>query len=92
MILYPLIRAARIASACAIVNPEYQLPIATLTEILSSAVPLLNAKLPFSSYIIPLMCDPIQTIYLTYSYNRQKYEQVEILSLLSLLLLYYYYK
>jgi len=92
MIIYPLVRAARIASACAIVNPDYQLPVATLTEILSSALPLLNTNLPLSSYIIPFMCDPKQTLYFTYSYNRLKYEQVELLSLLSLLLIYYYYK
>ena len=92
MIIYPLIRATRIASACAIVNPEYQLTVATLTEIISFALPLLNIKIPFSSYITPLMCDPIQTIYLIYSYNREKYEKAETLSLLSLLLLYYYNK
>lgn len=87
MIVYPLIRATRIASACAIVNSEYQLTVATLTEIISFSLPLLNIKIPFSSYITPLMCDPIQIIY---SYNREKYEKVEILSLLSLLLVYYY--
>jgi hypothetical protein len=92
MIIYPLVRAARIASACAIVNPDYQLPVATFTEILSSAIPLFNTNLPLSSYIIPFMCDPQQTLYLTYSCNRLKYEQVELLSLLSLLLIYYYYK
>tara|TARA_B100000780_G_scaffold199323_1_gene141049 strand:+ start:333 stop:608 length:276 start_codon:yes stop_codon:yes gene_type:complete len=90
MLLYPLIRAARIVSACSIVNPEYQFPVTTLAEVLSSAVPLLNAKLPFTSYITPLMCDPLQTIYLTYSHNRQKYEVIELFSLLSLLFLYYY--
>ena len=52
MIIYPLIRATRIASACAIVNPEYQLTVATLTEIISFALPLLNIKIPFSSYTV----------------------------------------
>lgn len=92
MIIYPLVRAARIASACAIINPEYQLLVTTLTEIISSVLPLLNTNLPISSYIIPLMCCPIETLYLTYSYNRFKYEQVELVSLVSLLVIYYYYK
>tara|TARA_Y100000741_G_C18121513_1_gene505235 strand:+ start:362 stop:643 length:282 start_codon:yes stop_codon:yes gene_type:complete len=93
MILYPLIRAARIASACAIVSPEYQLPVATLTELLSSAMPLLNTKLPLSSYIIPFMNDPYQTLFLIYSYNRLSYERIELFSLILLLLNnYYYYK
>tara|TARA_B110000008_G_C16724777_1_gene466278 strand:+ start:44 stop:322 length:279 start_codon:yes stop_codon:yes gene_type:complete len=92
MILYPLVRAARIATACAIVQPEYTLPVATVIETLSSAIPIINAKLPISSYIIPLLCDPEQTLFLMYSYNREKYEQLELISLISLLLLYFSYK
>ena len=92
MILYPLIRAARIATACAIVQPEYTLPVATLIETLSSTIPIVTAQIPLTSYIIPLLCDPKQTLFLMYSYNREKYEQLELISLISLLLLYFYYK
>tara|TARA_B100001778_G_scaffold293667_1_gene264924 strand:- start:599 stop:874 length:276 start_codon:yes stop_codon:yes gene_type:complete len=89
MIIYPLIRAARIATACAIVVPEYSLPIAALTETLSSVIPIMNTNIPLSSYLTPFLCDPKQTIYLLYSHNREKYEQIELISLILLLILYY---
>ena len=89
MIIYPLIRAARIATACAIVLPEYSLPIVAVTETLSSVIPIMNTNIPLSSYITPFLCDPKQTIYLLYSHNREKYEQIELVSLILLLILYY---
>lgn len=92
MILYPLVRAARIATACAMVQPEYSLPVSTLIETLSSTIPLMNTNIPFTSYFIPLLCDPQQTIYLIYSHNREKYEQLELISLLSILLIILSYK
>tara|TARA_Y100001970_G_C14161825_1_gene819005 strand:+ start:977 stop:1252 length:276 start_codon:yes stop_codon:yes gene_type:complete len=90
MILYPLIRAARIVTCIAIL-PEDQIAAATIAESLSSIVPLINNGLPIGSYIVPFFSFPRETLSLLYSYNRQNYEQVELGFLLIIILLFYTY-
>tara|TARA_Y100000768_G_scaffold369918_1_gene335236 strand:+ start:653 stop:928 length:276 start_codon:yes stop_codon:yes gene_type:complete len=90
MILYPFIRAARIITCIAIL-PEDQIAAATIAESLSSIVPLVNNRLPISSYIIPLVSFPRETLSMLYSYDRQNYEQIELGFLAILILIFYNY-
>ena len=90
MILYPLIRAARIIT-CVSIMPEDQIAAATIAESLSSIIPLINNGLPIGSYVVPFFSFPIQTLSLLYSNNRQNYEQIELGFLAIIILLFYNY-
>ena len=91
MILYPIIRASRIITACCLVNPTHQLQITAFTEIIGFSIPIFNEGLRLESYIIPIICDYQETLFLLYEYNKEKYHQIELISLI-LLLIFIYYK
>ncbi len=42
MVLYSIVRKAKIITACSIVNPVYQIQITGLTEIIGFSIPIIN--------------------------------------------------